>query len=433
MACARKGNKKMKKKILITLLSAAIIVLCGGFTTFKAVEEHKITYDLDGGFIASDFARSARWCEEIKTPTAEKEHYTLKGWTDGTEMVTTIKHASENIKLTAVFNPEVYTVTFMDGGSEVSKTNYAYGSGISDLSVFAKSVSEKHPYENFVGWNIDDNIVTELSNEEFGDKVATAEFKGKSYSIAYELDGGKTENPDSYEYGEGLESLSDASKSGCVFDGWYSDSDYTNAITSISKSSHKDITLYAKFHEEPANTYSSGTRSSYSRSYTVGNSSSSSSFTSYNVNIGMTIPALNYHVDNMGEGYAYEAENCGGYEWLGYEYWANDSDGSFYKQDIISGEDHTGVHRTSTSFLLLYDHASQGLSGAGWKMKAGDVVYFQGTAYTYSGRCDVLSDSESSTIFSSLEPRKELLVNGYRAVLKTCTEDNTANYVLYLY
>ena len=429
----------MNKKYLISLVSLGTLLTCGGFTTYKAVENHPVTYDLDGGaFTSENVVESVRWVDDVETPTAEKEHYVFKGWTDGNDTMTTIKHARNAVNLKAVYIPEIYDVSFMDGDTEISKTMYAYGIGVSDLGLFAKGNAENHPYEDFECWkDSDGNKVNSITETDFGDKVLTAYYKGKSYKITYDLYDGTADGlPETYTYGTGVDSLPEASKDGKIFDGWFSDEECTQRVTSISKDTHGDIHLYAQYHNAPVATTtrsSSGSyRSSGSGSYSSSASSSSSS-ASYDLSYGMHIPSIGYHASRVGTGYAYEAADCAGYDYLSYAYWANDSNNSFYKEEMISGEDHTGFHHVETSFLFLYDHASQGLSGAGWRMHAGDKVYFQGTEYTYSGRCDILSDYDSTTIFSNLSARKDLLLNGYRAVLKTCTEDNSANYVLYLY
>ena len=63
----------------------------------------------------------------------------------------------------------------------------------------------------------------------------------------YKLGKGKnsSKNPE-YYYNEKV-NLKSASKKGYVFKGWYTDSKYTKRIKTISKSSKKNLTLYAKW------------------------------------------------------------------------------------------------------------------------------------------------------------------------------------------
>ena len=422
---------KNLKKIFISCLSLGTLLTCGGFTTYQlAIEKHKVTYELQDGEISSPFVRSVRWIDEVELPTAEKAHCKFNGWNDGITTVSSIKHVSDNITLTAEWTPEVYTVTFMDGNKEISKSNYAYGTGVEDLNIFAEANASNHPYEDFAYWKDEEgNKVESLSETDFGDKVLTASYKGKTYTITYELNGGSAEEglPETYSYGKGVKKFPSASKNGYLFDGWYSDEGCTKPVESIDKDVHGDLTLYAKYSELPSS--ATTTRRSNGTSY-ASTSSSFSSTSSYDTSIGMTIPRLGYHVDNMGTGMVYDAENWGGYEWHTAEYWVNDANGSYYADYIVEGDDTTGIHHTSSSLLWLYDHASQGLSGAGWRMQAGDVVYFNGATYTYSGHYEI---ADYDVIFSSTHGMINVVKNGYRAVLTTCTEDNSSNYILYLY
>ena len=401
----------MNKKYLISLVSLGTLLTCGGFTTYKAVEKHPVTYDLDGGFITSDFVRSVRWVDDVETPTAEKEHYVFKGWTDGNDAMTTIKHARNAVNLKAVYLPEIYDVSFMDGDTEISKTMYAYGIGVSDLSLFAKGNAENHPYEDFECWkDSDGNKVNSITETDFGDKVLTASYKGKSYKITYDLyDGSADGLPETYTYGTGVDSLPEASKDGKIFDGWFSDEKCTQQVTSISKDTHGDIHLYAQYHNAPVATAtrsSSGSyRSSGSGSYFISASSSSSS-ASYDLSYGAHIPSIGYNVSSAildGGQAAINAVDCGMYE--NYTYHRNDyyvlEDGS-----TISGNDFRALSvdvRQSMHYVdyvnpaftvtVYYDHASQGLSQLPYRISAGTQFYLNGVSYTYSGEWGTGSSS----------------------------------------
>ncbi len=67
------------------------------------------------------------------------------------------------------------------------------------------------------------------------------------YTISYKLNKGtnNSSNP-AYYYNEKV-SLKDATRKGYTFAGWYSDSKFKNKVTTISKTSAKNVTLYAKW------------------------------------------------------------------------------------------------------------------------------------------------------------------------------------------
>lgn len=417
----------LKKKIMQGL--ALILTSCTlcGYTVF-AENEHTLHYDFDGGEAVGEYTTTATFFDEVDTPEATKEHYVLQGYDNGKEVIASkITHLISDISLKAVWVPEVYEVDFYDGENQVSTTNYAYGSE-TELGKFAEAIKEKHPYEDFKGWDVDGEVKTKLVNTDSGDKKAVAKFEGKTYNVAYENNGGTSENASSYKYGEGLE-LQNAVQDGYTFDGWFSDESCTNKVGSIDKTAHSDMTLYAGWTKIVVQSVSSRSSNGSSSSGSCsGSGSSSNSSGNWDYSTGMHVPSLGYHSSKVSPGMAYEDTDTAGYDTYNYEYWAYDSDGSFYKDDLVSGEDTTGFHRTSTRLYEFYDHASQGLSGAGKKMHAGDEVWFDGAKYTYSGNYIISTD-----VFNSFDFFEYMVRNGYRAVLRTCVEDNSSNYVLYLY
>ena len=99
----------------------------------------------------------------------------------------------------------------------------------------------------FGGW-IDEsgNLVGENWNYD-GNQTFTAQWNPISYSITYVLNGGTNSdsNPPTYTIEDTFDLLA-ASKPGYSFEGWYSDPNYNNKITSIS-SRTGDLTLYARY------------------------------------------------------------------------------------------------------------------------------------------------------------------------------------------
>lgn len=69
------------------------------------------------------------------------------------------------------------------------------------------------------------------------------------YTITYQLDGGKNAkgNPAEYTIETSDIRLKDPVKTGYTFEGWYTDAQYTQKVSVISKGSIGDVTFYAKW------------------------------------------------------------------------------------------------------------------------------------------------------------------------------------------
>ena len=348
-----------KKKVIISLL--ALLGLSGiGFCTYKAVETHPVAYDLDGGtMVTKNPVTTVKWLDDAKAPEAKKEHYVFKGWTDGNEVMTSIKHARNDVSLKAVFSPEVYTISIKNGDGEISRTTYAYGSAVDEkqLAKFAEADFKKHPYENFAGYTDEQGTkVKDIKATDSGNKTLTTSYDGKEYSINYELDGGSTDNPATYKYGAGVDSLSDPSLSGYNFTGWYSDEGHTSKVESIAKDQHGNVTLYAAWEKIPVVTTPrrSSTRRSYN--YSSGNASSGGSTASYSAPSGnyISIPAIGYTMTLTDDG-GFESPSIANIDWNWiYQY---DEDTADY-----------------LSMPLVEDHAYQGLSHLGERCPVGSQI-----------------------------------------------------------
>jgi len=83
-----------------------------------------------------------------------------------------------------------------------------------------------------------------------GDTVVEVNHKATVYTITYHLDGGRNSslNPETYTILNAF-GLSNATKNGFKFVGWYTDSDLTNSYLRITKGTTGNLELYAKWEE----------------------------------------------------------------------------------------------------------------------------------------------------------------------------------------
>ena len=104
------------------------------------------------------------------------------------------------------------------------------------------------------GWYFDDQLTNKVSATDIVRIEADANIYAKHvpivYDITYDLDGGENgDNPATYTIVTPTITLADATKEGFTFDGWYTESAFTNAVIEIAQGSTGEVTLYAKFTE----------------------------------------------------------------------------------------------------------------------------------------------------------------------------------------
>ncbi len=133
----------------------------------------------------------------------------------------------------------------LDGGTAINPTSYTVESA--DISL---SDASKTGY-TFAGWY--DNFqfageaITEIATGSTGEINLWAKYSAINYTISYNLDGGTAGNPTVYTI-ESAITLSEATKEGYDFTGWYTNAEFTGeAITEIATGTTGDIALWAKF------------------------------------------------------------------------------------------------------------------------------------------------------------------------------------------
>ena len=188
--------------------------------------------------------------------------------TDGPEKIYVITSLSKD-KINAeafkrnvpvVVCPYLYQIKFDGNGAAKGKmSEKACAAGQKEK--LSKNKFEKKGYK-FAGWNTqpdgkgtfyeENAYVKNLTKK--ADEVVTlyAQWKAAQYQITYNLNGGKNnkKNPKTYKITSKTIKLSNPSKKGYVFKGWYCDKKCTKKVTSIKKGSTGKVTLYAKWAKE---------------------------------------------------------------------------------------------------------------------------------------------------------------------------------------
>ena len=231
-----------------------------GNQVYKAQYEasFNVTYDLDGGAWTTETEDTFRKFEKDQVNVIEavptKEGYTFAGWTtsDVTLEGKSFTMPAKNVTLTAQWNINKYTVTWVNWNDEVLQTelNVAYNTMPKAYTGEAPTKPSDDDYDyKFTGWDKERELVTD-------NQVYKAQYEA-SFNVTYELNGGAwTETEDTFrKFKNDQVNVIEAvpTKEGYTFAGWtYSEDNSTYKKGDSFTMPAKDVTLTAKWE---ANTY----------------------------------------------------------------------------------------------------------------------------------------------------------------------------------
>lgn len=221
----------------------------GAELIFKPIFEatkYEIIYNLNGGTNAEgNPTKYDVEDDEIKLSDPTKEGYKFLGWYDENDTKVTEIHAGStgDKNFTAKWKPTDYSILWIVDGEVYSNDKY----NIESNSVAFPTAPEKKGY-TFEGWyDENDNEVTGIPADSTGDKVFYAKWKVINFQITYELDGGtnNADNPNLYTIEDDKIVLSNPTKDGYTFDGWYDENG--EEVTGIPAGSTDNKVFYAKW------------------------------------------------------------------------------------------------------------------------------------------------------------------------------------------
>ena len=253
-------NKKLE---IVPRGTTSDIVLTAKFIPIN----YNIQYELDGG--TNNESNPSTYTAITSTtffdPT--RNGYVFSGWYSD-------KDFTEKITSTAIGKSG--SITIYAKWLKIINISYELDNGINsslnpNVILENEEIELKAPSKEgyfFVGWYID-NIFTESIEKISGsikkDVTVYAKYL-KIINIKYELNGG-INNKDNPEFilENQTHTLKDPASSldNYVFDGWYSDSSFTNKVTEIKGSDLKDITVYAKFVQQVKFTFTNNSQGGY--------------------------------------------------------------------------------------------------------------------------------------------------------------------------
>ena len=238
---------KTRRNPFIVLVSILIVILA--LTGCSDSSNFNVVYDTGDGISI----KPSIYDEGMSLPVPEKEGYTFDGWYLDSEYNHLFKvedyvnyNSRRDITLYAKWIINQYTITFnSNGGSSVSSITQDYATTVS------KPTDPTKVGYTFAGWYSDSNLSTAytFTTMPAEDITLYAKWNIITYNINYELADGLNHlsNPSSYTIETNTIILSAPTKEGYTFEGWYSDSNFTNYVSEITIGSIGNVTLHAKW------------------------------------------------------------------------------------------------------------------------------------------------------------------------------------------
>lgn len=165
---------------------------------------HRFVLKLNNG--QPDVEYDYKYGTKINIINPERTGYTFTGWNE--DVAGTMP--DRDVTYTASWKINQYTISFnTDGGSEIASITQNYNTEVS-----FNEIPVKKGY-TFTGW---DKAVPDVMPA--GNIVITAQWKKDVYTISYNLDGGKADNPETYEVDTSVITLKRPQRTGYTFTGW---------------------------------------------------------------------------------------------------------------------------------------------------------------------------------------------------------------------
>ena len=165
---------------------------------------HRFVLKLNNG--QPDVVYDYKYGTKINIINPERTGYTFTGWDE--DVAGTMP--DRDVTYTASWKINQYTISFnTDGGSEIASITQDY-----NTEVNFNEIPVKKGY-TFTGW---DKAVPDVMPA--GNIVITAQWKKDIYTISYNLDGGKADNPETYEVDTSVITLKRPQRTGYTFTGW---------------------------------------------------------------------------------------------------------------------------------------------------------------------------------------------------------------------
>ena len=234
-------DEKGKQVSTPTLASSMV------FTADWEAISYSITYELNGGtnVLANPSTYTIEDDLTLENPT--KEGYTFAGWYSDSSFTSLSLDFSGDKTFYAKWSIMSYPISYeLNGG-----TNSPYNPSFFTIEEEITLGDPSRAGYSFAGWYSEASFETKVTSIPRGTTSSIklyAKWDLVTYSITYELNGGTNNgsNPDSYNTEIAI-TLSNPTRKGYTFAGWYFDSSFREGTYGIPLGSSGDKTLYAKW------------------------------------------------------------------------------------------------------------------------------------------------------------------------------------------
>ena len=166
--------------------------------------------------------------------------------------VRSFENVTSDMTVTAVYTPIVYRVIYETFGGSVSGDDTTF-----TIECGAALSNATRDFYIFDGWYSDrtfTNKIAEIGKGRFGDITVYAKWTPIVYTAHFYIDGGNNSldnvnDGETYKFTVESETLTLLNPAKAYFDfiGWFTDENFTTSITEISKGTHGDLNIYAKW------------------------------------------------------------------------------------------------------------------------------------------------------------------------------------------
>ena len=232
--------------------------------SLELIPVNGVTYELNGGSFNGEYIDYYFDDQGLTLPTnAVKSHYNFLGWYDNAELM--------GNAVTAIGANETGSKTFW-AKWELTKHNITYNTNEGEwngeyFTTYQETIgltlpaNVTKPHFTFAGWysnaEFDGEAVTEITDEDSGDKEYWAKWEHITHNITYHLNGGEWKDgisaPTFFNEGERFELVGPDCimpvKTGYRFYGWYRSNtlDVESEIQIIQDDETNDVELWAKW------------------------------------------------------------------------------------------------------------------------------------------------------------------------------------------